>query len=291
MKRAMRTMRTMTINLVLLCRVSGSRRDEYSRVLHAYSTFRFDDVRSAPSQTWVSLDCIVQSSRTELLMVALALSSLPATGSLQQLVIIQRHGERERLLKHQNLSESGPEGGAALTAAGLKHISRVGEALRARYMTPESCGARCLVGELGRGRWAAHELHGESSALARTLGTAEVMMRSLVPPAVRGGLPIPVYSRPDADDYLLRGYAGGKCPMLTARIDEFHASARFGAKEDATREYDAARHAAAPRAARPAPLRSPAPALHRPSRQPSTSSTSSPSSTSSTSSAPSTSST
>lgn len=38
MKRAMRTMRTMTINLVLLCRVSGSRRDEYSRVLHAYSS-------------------------------------------------------------------------------------------------------------------------------------------------------------------------------------------------------------------------------------------------------------
>ena len=125
MKRAMRTMRTMTINLVLLCRVSGSRRDEYSRVLHAYSTFRFDDVRSAPSQTWVSLDCIVQSSRTELLMVALALSSLPATGSLQQLVIIQRHGERERLLKHQNLSESGPEGGAALTGGWTEaHLPR-----------------------------------------------------------------------------------------------------------------------------------------------------------------------
>ena len=222
--------------------------------------------------------------------MALALCSLPAPGSLQQLVIIQRHGERERLLKHQNLSETGTEGGAALTVAGLKHISRVGAALRARFLTPETCGSRCLLGELGLGRWAAHELHAESSGLARTLGTAEVMLRSLVPPAVRGELPIPVYSRPDANDFLLRGYAGGKCPMLTARINEFRASARFGAKEDATREYDAARHAPNPhpnpgplRAARPVPPRSPAPALHPPCRQlSSTSSTFSTSTTSST---------
>ena len=220
--------------------------------------------------------------------MALALCSLPAPGSLQQLVIIQRHGERERLFKHQNLSESG----AALTAGGLKHISRVGVALRTRFLTPETCGSRCLLGELGRGRWAAHELHAESTGLARTLGTAEVMLRSLVPPDVRGELPIPVYSRPDADDFLLRGYAGGKCPMLTARINEFRASARFGAKEDATREY--ARRApnphpnpGPPRAARPVPLRSPAPALHPPCRQlssaSSTFSTSSSSSSSSTS--------
>ena len=231
----------------------------------------------------LSSDYIVQAQH-ELCGMALALCSLPAPGSLQQLVIIQRHGERERLFKHQNLSESG----AALTAGGLKHISRVGVALRTRFLTPETCGSRCLLGELGRGRWAAHELHAESTGLARTLGTAEVMLRSLVPPDVRGELPIPVYSRPDADDFLLRGYAGGKCPMLTARINEFRASARFGAKEDATREY--ARHApnphpnpGPPRAARPVPLRSPAPALHPPCRQlSSASSTFSTSSTSST---------
>ncbi len=160
--------------------------------------------------------------------MALAVFSLPAPGSLQQLVLIQRHGERERLFKHQNLSESGIAGGAALTVAGLEHISSVGAALRARYLGPDTCGVRCLAGELGRGRWAAHELHAQSSGLARTLGTAEIMLSSLVPPAVRGGLPIPVYSRPDAEDFLLRGYAGGKCPMLTARLDEFRASARFG---------------------------------------------------------------
>ena len=171
----------------------------------------------------------------------LALSSLPygTYGTLQQLVLISRHGERERLFKHHNLSESGPEGGAALTAAGLEHISRVGATLRTRYLTPETCGARCLIGELGRGRWAAHELHAESSGLARTLGTAEVMLHSLVPPTVRGGLPIPVYSRADPDDFLLRSYAGGKCPMLAERISEFRTSARFGAKEEATRELRA----------------------------------------------------
>ena len=70
--------------------------------------------------------------------MVLALCSMPAPGSLQQLVIIQRHGERERLFKHQNLSESGTEGGAALMAGGLKHISRVGTALRARFLTPET---------------------------------------------------------------------------------------------------------------------------------------------------------
>ena len=117
--------------------------------------------------------------------MAVALCSLPAPGSLQQLVIIQRHGERT--------FETGTEGGAALTVAGLKHISRVGAALR--FLTPETCGSRCLLGELGRGRWAAHELHAESSGLARTLGTAEVMLRSLVPPAVRGELPIPLAPR------------------------------------------------------------------------------------------------
>eukprot|EP00908_Phaeocystis_cordata_P025071 Transcript_7527.p1 GENE.Transcript_7527~~Transcript_7527.p1 ORF type:complete len:494 (+),score=144.62 Transcript_7527:55-1536(+) len=164
-----------------------------------------------------------------------ALTSLSAEGALQQLILISRHGERERLFKHHNLSEAGgPEGGPALTVAGLEHVSRVGAALRARYLAPETCGDRCLTGELGRGRFAPHELHAESSGLARTLGTAEVLLRSLVPPAVRGELPIAVYSRPDPDDYLLRGYAGAKCPELAARVGEFHASESFRAKETET---------------------------------------------------------
>ena len=91
-----------------------------------------------------------------------------------------------------------------------------------------------MAGELGRGRFAPHELHAESSGLARTLGTAEVLLRSLVPPAVRGELPIAVYSRPDPDDYLLRGYAGAKCPELAARVGEFHASESFRSKETET---------------------------------------------------------
>ena len=116
--------------------------------------------------------------------MALAVFSLPAPGSLQQLVLIQRHGERERLFKHQNLSESGIAGGAALTVAGLEHISSVGAALRARYLAPDTCGVRCLAGELGRGRWAAHELHAQSSGLARTLGTAAVSYTHLTLPTI-----------------------------------------------------------------------------------------------------------
>ena len=112
-----------------------------------------------------------------------ALTSLSAEGALQQLILISRHGERERLFKHHNLSEAGgPEGGPSLTVAGLEHVSRVGAALRARYLAPETCGDRCLTGELGRGRFAPHELHAESSGLARTLGTAEVLLRSLADP-------------------------------------------------------------------------------------------------------------
>ena len=87
-----------------------------------------------------------------------ALTSLSAEGALQQLILISRHGERERLFKHHNLSEAGgPEGGPSLTVAGLEHVSRVGAALRARYLAPETCGDRCLNGELGRGRFAPPE--------------------------------------------------------------------------------------------------------------------------------------
>ena len=44
-------------------------------------------------------------------------------------------------------------------------------------------GERCLLGELGRGGLAAHELYAESSGLARTLGTAEVLLSEADLPA------------------------------------------------------------------------------------------------------------
>lgn len=157
-------------------------------------------------------------------------------GTLDRLILITRHGERERLVKHHaSLGEdTGPDGGPSLTQAGLHRATQVGSALRARYLSPATCGDRCLVGALGRGGYESHELRAESSGLARTLGTAEVLLNSLVPPNVRQGRPIPVYSRPDADDIWLRGYVDGKCPAMHARIDEFRSSTAFVDKEAET---------------------------------------------------------
>ena len=144
-------------------------------------------------------------------------------------MLIGRHGERERLSKHPTSLAEGSDGGPSLTAAGVEHIARVGAALRERYLSPESCGDHCLNGALGAGGFSPDELRADSSGLARTLGTAEVLLNALVPPAVRGSMPIAVYSRPDAEDWLLRGYT--QCPALAEQIGTWHASADFAAKD------------------------------------------------------------
>ena len=174
-----------------------------------------------------------------LLLVLLA-GAPPLSRALERVVLVSRHGERERLFKHHtSLAEHTGMGGPPLTQRGVEHVARVGAALRARYILPETCSQTetCLMGTLGTGGFAAHELHAESSGLARTLSTASVLLDGLVPPSARrmGGAvapAIPVYSGEEREDMLLRGYA--KCPALSSRIQAWHGSAEFARKSAET---------------------------------------------------------
>ena len=147
---------------------------------------------------------------------------MSTTATLERVVLISRHGERERLVKqHTHLvEEDAVDGGPALIPAGLAQAAKVGTALRKRYGTTSS------LGDLGP-----HTVRAESSALARTLVTATVLLHSLT--NSRGG-PVPIFSRLEETDYILRGYAGGKCAALTERIAEWQRSAAFITKAEAT---------------------------------------------------------
>lgn len=166
----------------------------------------------------------------------LAAHAASAAG-LERVLLISRHGERERLVKHSTTlhEHSTGEGGPALTLDGLDRVHHTGAMLRARYLEPATCGDRCL---LNFDAQQPDHTYAESSGLARTLGTATVLLQGLVPDFARAASPsgvpqpLPVYSRHDADDYLLRGYANGKCPALAVGLDA--QQQEFADKEAAT---------------------------------------------------------
>eukprot|EP00966_Prymnesium_polylepis_P047354 1096259-Prymnesium_polylepis.2 len=146
--------------------------------------------------------------------MALLLPSLLSTARLERVVLISRHGERERLAKHH--THLGEADDPHLTLGGIEHLSRVGAVLRELYLAPSCAHDTCLA---GRGALDAHEIRAESSALARTLGTAKVVLDRMRHDATR---PVPVYSRLESSDYVLRGYSGGKCAALTTAIGSWH---------------------------------------------------------------------
>lgn len=162
---------------------------------------------------------------------------------LQHLIIVGRHGERRRLVKHSKTlqEESAETGGPPLTPAGLSNISAVGRALRARYLAVPSCDTTCLLG------FSSDRVRVESSGLARTLGTATVMLDALLPPQLSPPprLPIPIFTA--AGEHVLRGYHD--CPALGRRVDAWLENATvFASKEAASlplrRAMAAALHAA-----------------------------------------------
>ena len=144
---------------------------------------------------------------------------------LQLLILVSRHGERERLSKHHtSLAEASDP---ALTQTGLTTIKSVGNLLRARYLDPNTCGSNCLNGTLGNGGFAAHEVRAESSGFARTLGTAEVLLSSLFPVDRRGSLslPLPIFSHTPEADARLRGYY--RCPVLGAALEAWRVTPAY----------------------------------------------------------------
>ena len=176
---------------------------------------------------------------TVLASFVLAPLFLCVDATLERVVLVSRHGIRERLVKHHtHLGEAGGtriEGGPALTDDGLLHLSRVGAVLRELYLAPACASVgTCLADPDDDDGLDGHEIRAESSGLARTLGTANVLLQSLAPPptaSLHVQRPVPVYSQPDSSDYLLRGYAGGKCAAFTAAIRAWQTTAAYRAKE------------------------------------------------------------
>ena len=146
------------------------------------------------------------------------------------LILISRHGERERLFKHHTSHNERTD--PPLTHNGLPTIARVGSDLRRLYLDPTTCGETCLR---GGGALELSQVRAESSGYARTIGTAEVLLSSLMPSSTRGTppLPLPIYSwRGAVDDPLLRGYAN--CPRLASGLEAWRQTISYRTKENAT---------------------------------------------------------
>ena len=150
---------------------------------------------------------------------------------LQFVVLISRHGERERLVKHHtSLNE---QDDPALRRSGLPTIAAVGHHLRAKYLDEATCGDSCVI-EITGNDFVPHATRAESSGFARTLGTAETLLSSLFPAEARGlpPLPLPIYAHKNSEDALLRGYA--QCPLLASGLEAWRATPAYRAKENST---------------------------------------------------------
>lgn len=162
---------------------------------------------------------------------------------LEKVVIITRHGERERLVKHSHVLVESSD--PPLSLGGLHDVAKLGAAMRSRYFVP---GCTQTSTCLGDNEEVMDTVRAESSGLARTLGTAQALMRSLLPDPLRATaaglalLPTPVYSRLDGQDTLLRAYT--KCPAHARRIARWHSSEEFGTKAADSLELRRKVHAA-----------------------------------------------
>eukprot|EP00931_Biecheleriopsis_adriatica_P077668 TRINITY_DN51188_c0_g1_i1.p1 TRINITY_DN51188_c0_g1~~TRINITY_DN51188_c0_g1_i1.p1 ORF type:complete len:497 (+),score=74.59 TRINITY_DN51188_c0_g1_i1:59-1492(+) len=176
---------------------------------------------------------------------ASALAALvPAEAALDRLVIVSRHGEREQLWKHHATQAEAlaGEGGPPLTAQGVAHLRAVGNLLRDRYTRPTCVPELCLKGAVGDRRYDASKVRVESSGLERTLGSAYALQAGLFPAGSVSGsansaynLPVPVYSRPDAEDYLLRAYT--KCTLHAESVAKWHSSEEFQLKASESQAF------------------------------------------------------
>jgi len=153
--------------------------------------------------------------------------------ALEGLIMVTRHGDREPLWKHHSsLTEDRQQqknfGGPGLTAEGASRLEIIGQGLRKRYFQPTCNGDLCFSDWDGE-----HEpsyVHVESSGLLRSLQSAYALHKGFFPAENRSiALPIPVYSRVDAEDWVVRAYT--KCPKITAKLGEWMTSEEFRQKE------------------------------------------------------------
>lgn len=173
----------------------------------------------------------------------LLLSLLVYASALERVVLVSRHGERQRLVKDAlTQQEEGAVGGPLLTATGAAAEKALGQLLRQRYTRPGGCTDRCLNGQVGNGVYAQDEVHAESSGLARTLQSAYALHAGLFPQGSvesSGGeavqVPLPVYSRPTGEDFILRGYT--MCTAQARNLEAWQSSPEFLTKASETKAF------------------------------------------------------
>ncbi|CAE8607707.1 unnamed protein product, partial [Polarella glacialis] len=150
---------------------------------------------------------------------------------LSRLILVTRHGHRQRLYKNAStLSEGAAAGGPSLTATGVSHMKEVGGELQARYFPP-ACNRNSQFCLEGSGpAYVPSEVRVESSSLDRTLLSAYALHSTLWKSLnATFGLPVPVNTRSDQDDAVIRAYT--KCPAHSARILQWSEGAEFAARE------------------------------------------------------------
>eukprot|EP00208_Stichococcus_sp_RCC1054_P004776 CAMPEP_0206141512 /NCGR_PEP_ID=MMETSP1473-20131121/13185_1 /ASSEMBLY_ACC=CAM_ASM_001109 /TAXON_ID=1461547 /ORGANISM="Stichococcus sp, Strain RCC1054" /LENGTH=493 /DNA_ID=CAMNT_0053536111 /DNA_START=15 /DNA_END=1496 /DNA_ORIENTATION=+ len=144
---------------------------------------------------------------------------IPAEASVELVMVVHRHGARTLLVKN---ATSLAEGGAALTAQGAGQLREIGKTFRGRYLDPSTCGDDCLE-DLPKGAYDGTRVRVISSGFDRTLASAASFQQGAFPSTP--ALPIPVYSTPPPDDWIIRAYEN--CPAYLVKMNDWFKSEEF----------------------------------------------------------------
>lgn len=154
---------------------------------------------------------------------AIAVAALLVVGlseaSVELVMAVHRHGARTLLVKN---ATSLAEGGASLTQQGAGQLRSIGQNFRARYLDPATCGGNCIA-TLPGGRYDGTRVRVISSGFDRTLASAASFQQGAFPAAPP--LPVPVYSTPPPDDWIIRAYEN--CPAFLVRMNAWFKSREF----------------------------------------------------------------
>ncbi|KAL6746088.1 histidine phosphatase superfamily [Haematococcus lacustris] len=194
----------------------------------------------------------------------LRLTAVAAGSSVLLTFSIARHGARNALPKTMLLQESSSYAGPTLLPVGQRMCYNAGVAFRNRYLNSSNCQASgsCLVSPGGDSRYGLvsqgagfHNYNSlvRASYTDRALLSAQAFFAGVFPAQPpnssllylpTGQQPVPVYSEPDKDDWLIRTY--NKCPAYDARLMAWFDSPQFQAKARDTAALRAAFQALAP---------------------------------------------
>ena len=146
---------------------------------------------------------------------------------LIQIQVVTRHGARTVLTKD---AATLVEGGSSLTSKGERQLNKVGEELRAEYMTQDSRLKNLKVYE-------ANKVWLQSSNMDRTIASSMSLAEGIWPETADESIypnniskQIPVHSVGSGkNDVTIRSYAN--CPTFHTRLEKLYSSKSFVKKE------------------------------------------------------------